>query len=384
MKYIYISSLTSKTKYNEISTNSNSKPLQSVQKFHRLICEGLKENGKDLCIISSIPMSRKISKKIFWFDKKEVENTLTFEYLPFINFKVLRQITTIISINIALIKKIITSDTKDICFICDVLNKTIFISTKILSTLFRKKCVAIVTDLPSYVGVKETKLYLNMLNNCSGYIFLTEYMNKRINVNNKPYIIMEGIVDNNINIETSKKYKINTLMYAGGLFKKYGIVDLILAVEKLDNVELHLYGYGELEEYLKTEKFKNTKYLGNVANEVIVKEEQKCTLLVNPRSTNEDYTKYSFPSKNMEYMLSGTPVLTTPLLGMPIEYYKHVYILKELSVNGICKALTTILKKDKKELVRKGQDAQQFVLKNKNKVIQSKRIIGLIDRIYKG
>ena len=36
----------------------------------------------------------------------------------------------------------------------------------------------------------------------------------------------------------------------------------------------------------------------------IVKEEKKSTLLVNPRFTNEEYTKYSFPSKNMEYMAS--------------------------------------------------------------------------------
>ena len=61
-----------------------------------------------------------------------------------------------------------------------------------------------------------------------------------------------------------------------------------------------------------------------------VAEELKATLLVNPRPTTEEFTIYSFPSKNMEYMASGTPLLTTKLPGMPEEY--HQYVLAILNI----------------------------------------------------
>ena len=47
--------------------------------------------------------------------------------------------------------------------------------------------------------------------------------------------------------------------------------------------------------------------------------------MINPRSTLDDFTKYSFPSKTIEYMYSGTPLLTTRLKGIPNEYFDFVF-----------------------------------------------------------
>ena len=38
---------------------------------------------------------------------------------------------------------------------------------------------------------------------------------------------------------------------------------------------------------------------------------------VNPRQNNEEFTKYSFPSKTMEYLASGVPVVAYKLDGIP-------------------------------------------------------------------
>lgn len=64
----------------------------------------------------------------------------------------------------------------------------------------------------------------------------------------------------------------------------------------------------------------NVRYFGVVANEIVVQEQLEATLLVNLRPTNEEYTKYSFPLKNMEYMVFSTPVPTTCLRDMHEEY----------------------------------------------------------------
>ena len=102
---------------------------------------------------------------------------------------------------------------------------------------------------------------------------------------------------------------------------------------------------------------------------------------MNPRPTTEEYTKYSFPSKNMEYMVSGTAVLTTALPGMPEEYKKHVYLIEDEGVDGISNAFKNIAKLSDEEVVNKGRLAREFVLSEKNNKIQTKKIIELINRI---
>lgn len=134
----------------------------------------------------------------------------------------------------------------------------------------------------------------------------------------------------------------------------------------------------ELQEI--AEKDTRIFYGGMLLNTQIVEKEQEATLLVNPRPTHEEFVKYSFPSKTMEYMASGTPVLTTRLSGMPGEYYPHVYFIDEESADGIAAALKTVLDRSDEELFQKGQEARAFVLDGRNNVVQAKRILEMLER----
>ena len=386
MRILYVSTLISEKKMNSIIENSNNKPLQSIQKFHRLICEGIAKNGISVKTLSSIPMSQKISKKVFWFDKKEIVNRVEYTYIPFINLKIIRQIFTSIGIIFKIIKECFKNK-KEKIFICDILNTTISTSTLILSKIFKFKCIAIVTDLPENIGKGlNKKINELMQSKYDGYIILTQAMNEVINKNKKPYIVIEGIA--NIEMENSEnkienKYKNKVCLYAGGLYAKYGVKSLIDAFLELENkdTELHLYGAGELEEEIKKINDRRIKYFGVVSNEKVVQEELKATLLVNPRYTNQEYTKYSFPSKNMEYMASGTPILTTKLPGMPEEYYKYIFLIEDESKNGMKKSLAKILNLPREVLYEKGREAKEFVLKYKNNNIKTKKIINLCTEI---
>lgn len=99
---------------------------------------------------------------------------------------------------------------------------------------------------------------------------------------------------------------------------------------------------------------------------------------MNPRPSNEEFTKYSFPSKTVEYMASATPVLTTKLPGMPKEYYDYVYLIEEESVAGYKKALSDALNNSDEVLIKKGKEAQRFILENKNYKYQTFRIVELV------
>ena len=115
-------------------------------------------------------------------------------------------------------------------------------------------------------------------------------------------------------------------------------------------------------------------------NSEIVAKEQEAALLVNPRPTDEEYVKYSFPSKTMEYMASGTPVLTTVLPGMPKEYHPYVYLLEDETADGIARKLSQVLAQSDEELFRKGTEARAFVLEQKNNVIQAQKILEMLNR----
>ena len=139
-------------------------------------------------------------------------------------------------------------------------------------------------------------------------------MNKRVNLYNKPYIVLEGHADCSLQ-PISKELKFENeegkkvIVYAGSLLKLYGIQNLVEGFIKanIPNSELCIFGDGDYREELQSVSIKNDKikYMGVRQNREIVDFEQKASLLVNPRPTAPEYTKYSFPSKNMEVRVAN-------------------------------------------------------------------------------
>ncbi len=144
--------------------------------------------------------------------------------------------------------------------------------------------------------------------------------------------------------------------------------------------ELHIYGNGPYVDELQkvTQEHPNVIYHGIAMNDEVVRAEIEADLLINPRPTHEEFTKYSFPSKNMEYMASGTPVLTTNLPGMPEEYKQYVYLIENESAEGIARAIRSVLLVDSCTHNRRGTAAQEFVLQSKNNITQSAKVIALV------
>ena len=263
------------------------------------------------------------------------------------------------------------------------------------------KCCAIIPDLlqDMYINRKGNKVknalqdrYLKcalaIQGNFDGYIYLTEAMKEKVNPD-KPYIVIEGIADiNSIKHIQDVNEKKKAIMYAGGLYEKYGIINLIKAFEliqdKIGNqVELWLFGDGTAVKEIKRYAEKNSliRYFGRKSREEILKYEKSATLLVNLRSTKESFTKYSFPSKTIEYMLSGTPLLTTELSGIPEEYFKYLFHIEDNKVELISKKMEEILELSNEELTDFGRDAQKFIIENKNSKSQIKKILSFFSEL---
>lgn len=395
MRYLYISALSSERLIHQIYEHTGVNPGYAVQKFSRLLAKGFKENGVELRVFSAIPVTPKSWKKRLWIEKSEKEDGIEYNYMPFLNFPFFRQvclsITTFLYVLFWGLK-----DRKNRCIICDVLNVSICMSSLIAAKMIGLKRLGIVTDLPGFMlrgGGKHTLYhrFADKVNNSylayfTHYIFLTEQMNQIVNKHHKPYIVMEGLADEAMKTKERrkiKKQKPKILLYAGGLHERYGLKTLTEAFTQLDTQEwiLEIYGSGpfsrNLEKY--AEKDKRIIYKGVVPNEKVVEAELKASLLVNPRPTNEEFVKYSFPSKNMEYMVSGTPLLTTKLPGMPAEYYDHVYLFEKETTEDYKNTLEKVFHLSSEELANKGQKARMFILSQKNNVVQVKRIIDFMN-----
>jgi len=400
-KILYISPLCSKKVLDCIFSNSSVKPGLAVQKFHRLIVEGLSMHEKECCVetLSAISITSSSNRRYFWNIASEIDGNIRYNYIPMINLPVLKSIIIFINSFFKLAFLILSYRQKEKIILCDILYLPLAMTVFLASKIFSVKCVAIVTDLPGLMigdSVIRTSRVNTICNNITyyilsrfdGYVLLTKEMNNKVNSRHKPFLIMEGLVD--ISMETSDNSLINKkeeiiLLYAGGLYEKYGIKNLIEAFMQLkgENLRLHLYGPGEMERDMPyyTNLDKRIVHLGVVPNDVIIKKELEATLLVNPRPSNEEFTKYSFPSKNMEYMVSGTPIVTTPLSGMPIEYYDYIYLFSDETVSGLVKTLKYLVSLDGEELHKKGEQAKEFVLKTKNNMVQANRILNLCSSI---
>ena len=392
MKLLYISALSSNRLISEIYKKSGKNPGFAIQKFSRLLVKGLLANGADVVALSN-PPSPAGSKRWVLFDS-ETEEGVHYKYIPFLNVSILKHLCIFLY---AFVYVLFWGfkHRREKAIVCDVLSISVCMGALLASKINRIRSVAVVTDIyGQMVGNAKSSLITKLagiLNSCyvssfDRYVLLTSQMNELVNPRRKPHIIMEALCDlsmANTNVRNEEKASPRTVIYAGGIHERYGLKMLAEAFVKADISDARLVYYGSgpyVEEFKKLcATNPNLEYRGVAPNEEIVAEELKATLLVNPRPTTEEFTTYSFPSKNMEYMASGTPLLTTKLPGMPEDYYPHVYLFEEESVQGYADALRKVLSQPADMLYAKGVQAKKFVLQNKNYAAQAQRVIGLLE-----
>lgn len=208
------------------------------------------------------------------------------------------------------------------------------------------------------------------------YILFSEPMKDVVNKTGKPYLVMEGIY-NPDGIVFEKQEKCNAILYAGKLNREVGVQKILDVFNMIDDYSLELWflGNGDMkDEILEASKInKNIKYLGFRDRKEVFRFLQKAKLLINLRNPDDEYTKYSFPSKTFEYMVSGTPMISTDLEGIPDEYKKYMFMVDysdEKIVDKICK----ILNLDDTFLEEFGKKAREFVLNEKTPCVQVKRV----------
>lgn len=385
MHILYAVTTCSDAAYRRLFDQVAVKPAFQAQKYHRLLLEGLAAHTQ-VDVIANPPVNRQVLSRGFVRMPREQEGGAVYHNLPAVRNPLIKALV----VGFGTFFQVLFRADRDGAVVVDGLNRVTALAALAAARLRRRPCIGIVTDLPEMLSGSGMSIRLSqfVIRHCTGYVFLTQAMNDRLNPDGKPYVILEGHADiamGQVSPSLEEKHKPRVCLYAGGVSRDYGLAELVegFRLANLPDTQLHIYGPGdyvpELEQIARQDS--RIVYGGMLLSSQVVERERKATLLVNPRPTGEEFVKYSFPSKTMEYMASGTPVLTTDLPGMPPEYHDYVYRIFREDAPGIAQALTQVLSHSDQELLEKGQAARDFVLREKNNVTQAKKILDLLERM---
>ena len=204
-----------------------------------------------------------------------------------------------------------------------------------------------------------------------------------LNIDSKKWILMEGSYASFENKVSSIHTKQKALMYSGKLDKEYGIELLVNAFMEIEdkNLELWLTGGGNAVDFIKKKATQDhrIKYYGFLpTREDVITLQQQAMLLLNMRLPSEKASKYCFPSKLFEYMVTGVPVLTFRIGGIPDEYYQYLYVVENEDKNALIQTIQDTMNLSPKELEAKGKRAKNYILSEKTSEVQAKRIAEFI------
>ena len=255
------------------------------------------------------------------------------------------------------------------------------------------KVACLIADIPEYSTVSvltgfkklyhdyEVKKTASLYGVVDKFVLLTEHMAERLGLK-APFIVMEGIATTtNVDAYEDTDYG-KYILYTGLLNKRFGLCNLVDAFTELDDekVKLILCGSGDAEDYIAQKQKEDERIitLGRVDRAEALQLQKGATILVNPRQNNEDFTKFSFPSKNLEYLSSGVPTVGYKLDGIPDEYDDYIIYPADDSPKALCDVLVSLLNMTEAERKAIGETAKSFVCENKCKKSQAKRIIDFL------
>ena len=398
MKVIYLSMMFADVE----SDIKNSKSPNSVSghKFQENILKGLEENDCSLSVIN-IPRIRyypdypKIifrSKQSVWGRKTNGVN------IGFVNLPILNYLSQTINGYRAVMREMKKDKNEQyVLFTFNSNPHTIF--TMLMTRALHKNVTLcnIVGDLHGSYGITNRSSGLRGVlirwfesiqdrlgRKFDSFVFLTEPMAEAMGVEHKPYCVMECLYAfDQVNMQpmSEKEIEEKIIFYAGSLCKEYGILHLLQAFSQIKNpsFRLRIAGKGDGDELVRqfAEKDERISFLGFISPSEVEKNQQAATVLVNPRTSDHEFVKYSFPSKTMECLASGKPYIAHRLPCNPPEYGNHIQYAAGESDEALRDKIVEICELSDSERAAIGKNAQRFIAEEKNPKVMCKRVVDL-------
>ena len=364
MKIIYLTTAQDEKDYRSFMKIWKIPLNSSNQNFHEKFIRALSiENTVD--VISVRPFSRTNTKVSSLKAETKTTGNITWHYLKRSGGRISRALFTK-----GQIEKVLKSlDYKNSILITDTMNKTLVGAVSSLSEKYAIPTLGVCTDSPSNItGTKRsyTLYLLEHCNNFSGYIALTSGLNELFNPNGKPSYIFEGIVEDR-EYKASEETKNPYFFFGGALLERYGVYKLIEAYKELNpkDIDLYIAGHHGDKERIKdvSKGYPGIKFLGLLPMNKVMEYEQKALCSINPRPFSEDLDRYSIPSKTLEYMAMGRPVISVRNTILMEKFPDEVIWVESASKHDLIPAMEKVIKMKEEARIKMGEKAKNRVIK---------------------
>ncbi|MBM0233465.1 glycosyltransferase [Micromonospora sp. STR1_7] len=213
---------------------------------------------------------------------------------------------------------------------------------------------------------------------CSGVIALTSALAEDF-APGRPRLVMEGIYSPDPAGDVPQEAgATRDIVYAGGLSRAYGVDRLVEAFRGLpgDDLRLLTYGRGELAEWLREQSAVDRRIAGPelLPRQELLPRLARASVLVNPRPVDQGFVRWSFPSKIIEYLGTGVPVVSTRLPGIPAEYAPWLSFAEPDTAEGLRAAIDRVLHLSAGEAAVLGAGGARFVRETRNPAVQGGRM----------
>ena len=340
-------------------------PLNSSnQNFHNKLIRALAINTP-VEVISVRPFSRHNTRVRGLNAETRVDGNITWHYLHRKGTKLHR----ILSISPQIGKILSKTDLSDAIFITDTINTSVVRSVTKIRKKFNRPIIGVCTDSPSNISGTKRSYSVYLLSHCDdfdGYLALTDGLNDLFNPDHKPGYIFEGLVEER-EYPTFSENKRPYFFFGGALMERYGVFKLIKAFKELDNQDIDLYICGHHGDKAKIkeeiENAKNIKFLGLLPVNKVMEYEHNALACINPRPFSEDLDRFSIPSKTLEYMSAGRPVISVKNTILMEKFGEDIIWAPSTSKEDLIAAMNKVLSMTEVERENLGDKLKNKVLR---------------------
>ncbi len=377
MKILYISGAMKDSDFNEYVKDAKFSVNPSNQNFHYRFIQAL-ALYTPVTALTLRPFTSGLFDNVNELKSATInDGKITFKYLPDASsriYKLLRRrgvITKLISDEIA-------KSGKDTIVLVDSMKYVLAKAAIKAAKKNSMKVFALITDNPRLLSNKSflySKAIMSLYKKYDGFISLSNGLNELANKKNKPSYVFSGFAEvlGKSEVKETKPY----FFCCGALYERYGILNMIEAFKNIKtDYELLIAGHGPLIETIKalTQSDSRIRYLGLLSKETIHAYEQNAVLNINPRLYDPKLDKFSVPSKVLEYLASGAPLLSTMHTTLHQQFCGEAIWIKDGSITELRKAMELFLNIQNGDMKKKALLAQEKVIANYGLKVQGLKI----------
>ena len=323
------------------------KPNPSNQNFYYKLIKTLAINNT-VSVVSHRPLVKGMFKRGYLEDDTKIDGNIKFYYTENRSDKLFKLFKEKQSIENAARQAIEDFLSHDFIIVTDTLRLNLLKAAKKIAKLYNVKIVGMLTDNPHNLsnGPVYVKKYLvQQASDLDGYLSLTNGLVQIYNENARSYVF-EGLVSEEN--EGTKDPIFNYFYFGGSLYERYGVKTLVDAFHNSNiKAKLVLAGSGPLDSYI--EQLANDDYRILYLNQL--SKEKNIAYMDNE----------SVPSKLLEYLSIGTPVISTKFPRLYSTFKDDVHWIDGNTVDAMKIALESYDISKQEEHLKKAATARRKV-----------------------